>query len=178
MKHAVAVVVLVASLLVLAASCSFLDSDDDVPAANQAPVAQFTISRTSGQSPLSVSFDASGSSDPDGSIQTYAWSFGDGDSGSGVQIAHTYSSTTSRAFTVRLTVTDDQGRTASTTRSITVSAESQTSPCNCSGPDLNCSDFSTHAQAQACYDYCKSQGYGDVFRLDSDSDGSACESLP
>ena len=51
-------------------------------------------------------------------------------------------------------------------------------PCNCSGPDLNCSDFSTHAAAQACYDYCKQQGYGDVFRLDGDNDGSACESLP
>jgi beta-lactamase superfamily II metal-dependent hydrolase len=51
-------------------------------------------------------------------------------------------------------------------------------PCDCSGPDLNCSDFSTHAEAQRCYDYCKSQGYGDVFRLDGDKDGSACESLP
>jgi len=51
-------------------------------------------------------------------------------------------------------------------------------PCNCNGPDLNCSDFATHAEAQACYDYCKSQGYGDVFRLDGDNDGIACESLP
>jgi hypothetical protein len=51
-------------------------------------------------------------------------------------------------------------------------------PCNCSGPDLNCSDFATHAEAQACYEYCKQQGYGDVFKLDGDNDGSACESLP
>jgi hypothetical protein len=52
--------------------------------------------------------------------------------------------------------------------------------CNCAGPDLDCkANFSTHAEAQACYDYCIAQGYGDVFRLDgSDNDGLACESLP
>ena len=51
-------------------------------------------------------------------------------------------------------------------------------PCNCSGPDLNCSDFATHAEAQACFEYCQQQGYGDVFGLDGDDDGIACESLP
>ena len=50
--------------------------------------------------------------------------------------------------------------------------------CDCSGNAYNCSDFSTHAQAQACYDYCKSLGRGDVHGLDRDSDGVACESLP
>jgi endonuclease YncB( thermonuclease family) len=52
--------------------------------------------------------------------------------------------------------------------------------CNCSGPDLDCTaNFSTHAEAQACYNYCVSQGFGDVFRLDgSDNDGLACETLP
>lgn len=51
--------------------------------------------------------------------------------------------------------------------------------CNCSGPDLNCSDFNTHSAAQACYNYCVSLGFGDVFRLDGkDNDGLACESLP
>ena len=51
--------------------------------------------------------------------------------------------------------------------------------CNCSGPDLDCGDFSSHNAAQACYNYCVSQGFGDVFRLDgNDNDGQACESLP
>jgi endonuclease YncB( thermonuclease family) len=50
--------------------------------------------------------------------------------------------------------------------------------CSCSGNLYNCSNFSTHSQAQACYEYCISQGAGDVHRLDGDSDGSACESLP
>ncbi len=52
-------------------------------------------------------------------------------------------------------------------------------PCNCSGPDLDCKDFSSHASAQSCYGYCRAAGYGDVFRLDgNDTDGLACESLP
>ena len=51
--------------------------------------------------------------------------------------------------------------------------------CVCSGPDLDCKDFKTHKAAQSCYNYCVSQGYGDVFRLDgNDNDGLACESLP
>ena len=51
--------------------------------------------------------------------------------------------------------------------------------CDCSGNIYSCSDFSTHAEAQACYEYCVSVGRGDVHRLDgSDDDGIACESLP
>ena len=48
-------------------------------------------------------------------------------------------------------------------------------PCNCSGPDLDCGDLGSHTSAQACFNYCVSQNYGDVFRLDRDSDGLACE---
>lgn len=47
--------------------------------------------------------------------------------------------------------------------------------CNCGGPDLDGKDFGTHASAQACFSYCVSQGYGDVFGLDRDNDGLACE---
>lgn len=51
-------------------------------------------------------------------------------------------------------------------------------PCGCSGDSLNCTDFSgSHSRAQACYDYCVSQGRGDIHRLDNDGDGDACESL-
>ena len=50
--------------------------------------------------------------------------------------------------------------------------------CSCAGNIYNCSDFSTHAQAQACYEYCKALGYGDIHRLDRDKDGLACEALP
>jgi hypothetical protein len=50
--------------------------------------------------------------------------------------------------------------------------------CTCTGPDLDCPDFSTHNQAQACFDHCRLLGYGDVYGLDRDNDGLACESLP
>jgi len=51
--------------------------------------------------------------------------------------------------------------------------QSGSAVCNCSGPDLDCkAHFSTHAEAQDCYNYCVSQGFGDVFRLDgNDNDG-------
>jgi len=50
--------------------------------------------------------------------------------------------------------------------------------CNCTGPDLDCGNFAGHKQAQACFDYCRSQGLGDVFKLDRDGNGLACESSP
>jgi endonuclease YncB( thermonuclease family) len=50
--------------------------------------------------------------------------------------------------------------------------------CACSGNLYNCSDFSTRAGAQACFNYCVSSGHGDVHRLADDNDSTACESLP
>lgn len=51
--------------------------------------------------------------------------------------------------------------------------------CDCSGPDLDCKHFATHADAQTCYDHCKQVTGGDVFRLDgSDKDDIVCENLP
>jgi len=47
--------------------------------------------------------------------------------------------------------------------------------CSCSGNIYNCEDFSTREEAQACYDYCKSLGRGDIHDLDRDDDGIACE---
>jgi hypothetical protein len=49
--------------------------------------------------------------------------------------------------------------------------------CSCNG-GLDCKDFSTHNQAQACFEYCKSLGLGDVHGLDKENDGLACENLP
>jgi len=51
--------------------------------------------------------------------------------------------------------------------------------CACSGPDLDCGNFATHAAAQACYDHCVATVGYDYHRLDgNDNDGLACESLP
>lgn len=50
--------------------------------------------------------------------------------------------------------------------------------CDCSGNTLNCSDFNTQDEAQACHDYCMGQTGIDIHRLDQDNNGVACESLP
>lgn len=50
------------------------------------------------------------------------------------------------------------------------------STCSCSGDTYNCTDFSSHSSAQACFNYCVEQGAGDIHRLDQDNDGDACES--
>ncbi len=51
-------------------------------------------------------------------------------------------------------------------------------PCNCSGPDLDCSDFETQQAAQACFNYCWKLLKKDIFELDDDGDKIACEDLP
>ena len=88
------------------------------PAGNSAPVASFVASPTSGTAPLDIGVDASGSSDSDGTIMDYAWSYGDGGTGNGVTALHTYNS--SGTYTVQLTVTDDDGATDTATRTIDV----------------------------------------------------------
>jgi PKD repeat protein len=87
---------------------------------NQPPTASFTASPASGPAPLTVAFDAGASVDPDGSITSYSWNFGDGSSGTGVAAGRTYAAAGS--FTVVLTVTDNGGATARATRILTVTA--------------------------------------------------------
>ncbi len=70
-----------------------------------------------------VSFDGSGSSDPDGAVGRYRWDFGDGNSGTGMVARHRYRE--SGDYTVTLTVTDDAGLPNSSTRAtakVTVNA--------------------------------------------------------
>ncbi|MGI6656355.1 MAG: PKD domain-containing protein [Desulfobulbus sp.] len=74
----------------------------DAGADNKAPVASFTYTIED----TTVTFDASSSSDPDGTISQYQWDFGDGNTGSGARIQHVYSEKT--AVPVTLTVIDNQ----------------------------------------------------------------------
>lgn len=98
---------------------------ETTPSNNSAPTAAFITSTQSGVAPLAVNFDASSSSDSDGSISSYAWTFGDGNSATGVTSSHTYVSAGS--FTVSLTVTDNGGATNTTTKTVAVTQGSSSS---------------------------------------------------
>ena len=82
------------------------------PPSNVPPVARFTAS-CGGQL---CSFDGSASSDSDGTVVGYAWDFGDGTTGSGATLNHTY--TAGGTYTVVLTVTDNDGATGNVSHSV------------------------------------------------------------
>jgi glucose/arabinose dehydrogenase/chitodextrinase len=76
-------------------------------------------SPTNGYSPLTVSFSSAGSSNPGGGSLSYLWDFGDGTTSTAANPSHTYTSSTVRTFTARLTVTS-QGASSTDTVSVTV----------------------------------------------------------
>ena len=88
---------------------------------NQLPTASATGS-CSGQN---CSFDGTNSSDPDGSIASYAWNFGDGTTGSGATPTHHYNQ--AGTYTVSLAVTDNRGG-QSTPSTTTVTAVQSATP--------------------------------------------------
>lgn len=83
---------------------------------NLPPVAVGSALPQSGAAPLAVTFDATGSSDPDGSVVSWAWTFGDGDAAIGSVVDHVYA--TAGTYSATLTVTDDDG--ASDTENVVV----------------------------------------------------------
>lgn len=78
------------------------------------PVASFTVSKTSGDVPLTVNF----TSTSNGNITSYSWTFGDGGTSGSMNPSHTYNS--DGTFTARLTVTGPGG---SSSASKTITAE-------------------------------------------------------
>jgi PKD repeat protein len=85
---------------------------------NQPPVAN-AGGQYSGTAGIAVQFNGGGSSDPDGSIASYSWNFGDGGTASGIAPAHPY--TTAGNYIATLTVTDNNGGQASATASVNIS---------------------------------------------------------
>ncbi len=85
------------------------------PPTNNPPTASFTFTTNE----LTASFNAGGSSDSDGSIVSYAWTFGDGTTGTGITPSKTYAA--AGTYSVKLTVTDNEGATGSQTQSVSVS---------------------------------------------------------
>jgi PKD repeat protein len=88
--------------------------DDRPPAAAFDPVSATILTST----PLA--FDGALSSDPDGTIASYSWDFGDGSSSTDAQPSHSYAN--AGTYTVKLTVTDNSGNTAVVSHQITVNA--------------------------------------------------------
>jgi PKD repeat protein len=83
------------------------------------PAASFTVTPSAGSAPLSVTCDASASTPGPGTLQSFAWNFGDGTTGSGTPVTHVYTRT--GTYTVTLVVADSYGRTASAFRQVGVS---------------------------------------------------------
>ena len=92
----------------------------------QPPSAQFTFRPQNPRPTQQVTFDASTSSSPNGALTRYAWNFGDGTERETTQpiVQHAY--TSEGRYTVRLTVTDVFGMTASTEQQLVVEARSDT----------------------------------------------------
>jgi PKD repeat protein len=86
------------------------------PVPNTAPTAEFDVTPAG----LAVQVDGSASADSDGTVDTYAWNFGDSTLGSGATTTHTYAA--AGTYTVALTVTDNDGATATATEQVTVTA--------------------------------------------------------
>ncbi len=137
---------------------------------NLPPTAKITSDKIFGPSALNVSFDGTGSSDPNGTIASYAWDFGDPASGVNntsnlPNPSHTFNASAGvpTKFVVKLTVTDNGGATG--TDSIVISVNNTppvvdiTSPLNSFyivGPDTLYSLSSSvtdaeHADPQLSY---------------------------
>ncbi len=87
----------------------------------------------SGTEDTAISFDGSGSDDPDsGDTLTYAWDFGDGATGSGVSPSHAY--LWGGTFTVTLNVSDGRGGTDTSTTGATVTEVNDRPVADADGP--------------------------------------------
>ena len=90
-----------------------------VEALNRVPTAIFTSSPYWAGTFTPFTFDASDSSDSDGEIVQYIWSFGDGSTGEGIVVQHEYAVPGWKPV-VTLTVVDEDGGSSSTSRQVTV----------------------------------------------------------
>lgn len=95
---------------------------------NQPPTAVMSSTPSTGDAPLLVSFDGSGSTDPDGTVTSWAWAFGDGSFGNGALTTHVY--TTPGTYTASLTVTDNGGASSTATGLIVVGPLPPAAPTN------------------------------------------------
>ncbi|MCU7929871.1 MAG: PKD domain-containing protein [Candidatus Thiodiazotropha sp. (ex Codakia rugifera)] len=96
---------------------------------NQLPVAILNTNTTSGNAPLTIDFDSTGSLDPDGGSLSYLWNFGDGTTSNEQIISHIYS--VSGEYTATLNITDNTGATVNSSVNISVIEPSPTVSTGC-----------------------------------------------
>lgn len=106
---------------------NFRLESNNAPNTNQPPIAN-AGGPYGGKKGVSLSFSSSGSSDPNGTITSYQWDFGDGTNGVGATPAHTY--TVADNFVVTLTVTDNGGASKRTSTTAVISSSVPTAPTN------------------------------------------------
>ncbi|MEW5826360.1 MAG: PKD domain-containing protein [Candidatus Bipolaricaulota bacterium] len=90
---------------------------------NASPVASFTHDPASAAPGAWFQFDGSASADPDGTIASYAWNFGDGTTGTGAVAWHRF--LVAGTYVVTLTVTDNLGAQSTTSRSVIIASANQ-----------------------------------------------------
>ncbi|MGA1825953.1 MAG: PKD domain-containing protein [bacterium] len=100
-----------------------------VTVADRNPVADFSGTPKSGYAPLTVSFTASPDS-YDG-INSYSWNFGDGETGTGRTVTHTFNR---GRYTVSLTVTEPDGNTHTATKTNYITAANNYPIAEANGP--------------------------------------------
>ncbi len=105
----------VIALLLVVVGLASLAPKSKPQSVNELPVARFTYDADN----LTVEFNASASSDPDGTIANYSWSFGDESQGHGKEVSHAYAA--NGTYDVELTVTDEKGGKNSTKKGVEVS---------------------------------------------------------
>jgi hypothetical protein len=104
---------------------NFQLQSNTVPAVGQAPLV--AAGGPYGGTPgAAVAFSSAGSSDPDGTITSYQWTFGDGTNGTGATPSHVYSSAGN--YIVTLTVTDNSGNARRASTSVVVSSSPPNAP--------------------------------------------------
>ena len=119
---------LAACLLVTLTGCS----SGSVPASTTLPPVANAGGPYTGVAGAAVPFSGSGSSDPQGQALTFAWSFGDGSTGTGATPSHIY--TAAGTYAVSLTVTDSSSLTGTATGKATIAAALQPPVANPGGP--------------------------------------------
>jgi PKD repeat protein len=100
---------------------------------NAPPTASFTFSCTG----LRCTYDGSSSTDTDGAVSAYGWTFGDGGTGNGVTAMHTYGH--GGTYSASLTVRDDRGASATVSKDISVANLTPTAAFTVSCSGLRCS---------------------------------------